>query len=230
MSAPAPAKAQSTPAPSQGVEATKPAATKQAGLDIQKASYGVAGNFSEVTQQVKDLVRDGNLSFTVSPQAFAIMDPAPGVKKTLQVKAAMNGGTPTLFMKDDGEVFSLSAPPIKKDDSPTVMGTAGMAFYGIVATIICLVMYFGTSFFASNIVGLPWTWSMLLSLIVLGSFISISFADMRIGAVGLVLTGGLGIFCLFSATLILYMIQDQLEKNGSSFKLINPFPWVKSEA
>jgi hypothetical protein len=87
------------------------------GLSILKASYGTEGNFIDVTKEVKGLVKDGEVDIVVSPQTLGILDPAPGVIKTLQVQHTINGGNKNLETKKDGEQLKLSAPNIKQKTS-----------------------------------------------------------------------------------------------------------------
>jgi hypothetical protein len=105
-----------------------------AGLKITKASYGVQGNFTDVTKEVQAMIVDGELSFTVSAQSLGILDPAPGVKKTFQASVIINGGTPSILSKEDGEQFSISAPAPKKGPTGPLAGSLsifGYIFYGI---------------------------------------------------------------------------------------------------
>lgn len=83
------------------------------GLTILKASYGVQGNFTDVTKEVQGLVKDGNLDFIVSAQSLGILDPAPGILKDLQVQHVINGGHPNLDTVQDGKQIKLSAPTVK---------------------------------------------------------------------------------------------------------------------
>lgn len=83
------------------------------GLSILKASYGTAGNFTDVTKEVQGLVNNGELDFVVSAQSLGILDPAPGVKKTLQVQHTINGGRKNLDSVDDGNQLKLSVPNVK---------------------------------------------------------------------------------------------------------------------
>ena len=74
------------------------------GLKILKASYGTGTTNTDVTDEVSKMVTsDGSLSFTVGAQSLGILDPAPGVKKTLQISFSINGGKPTLLQHDDGD-------------------------------------------------------------------------------------------------------------------------------
>ena len=122
---------------------------KNTGLEVITASYGVAPNFQDVTEQVKNMVKDGDLNFTVSAQELGILDPAPGVTKTFQAKVTVNGGKPMILSKNDSEVFSVSAPPV--DDPAEPVSFSGQVFsalrYGITALIVMFLAkstyYFG---------------------------------------------------------------------------------------
>ena len=96
---------------------TKKGDVPNTGLEVIKASYGAQNNFQDVTTEVASLVQDGELNFTVSPQALGILDPAPGVTKTFQANIKINGGDPTLLTKDDGQVFMISAPGVQEKKS-----------------------------------------------------------------------------------------------------------------
>jgi len=91
------------------------------GLKIIKATYGTPEHLEDVTKVVEKLVSDkGELSFNINPNAFGILDPAPGIKKTFQANISINGGNPTLMTKDDGEQFTVNVPNLsapKPDDS-----------------------------------------------------------------------------------------------------------------
>lgn len=111
------------------------------GLEILEASYGNDQHREDVTASVKKLVKDGSLSSTVSPQALGIIDPAPGIKKLLQVNASINGGAPTLFTAEDSKQLVINAPTIKKDDGPK---SPGAQFTAVVWYV--LVTFIGTFF------------------------------------------------------------------------------------
>ena len=128
---------------------------KNTGLEVITASYGVAPNFQDVTEQVKNMVKDGDLNFTVSAQELGILDPAPGVTKTFQAKLVINDGKPMILSKDDTEVFSVSAPPVDEPvEKPTFLGQLMQAlYYGIAALIIMFIAkstyYFGRDSFST---------------------------------------------------------------------------------
>ena len=87
------------------------------GFEIIKATYGVEQHREDVTKEIKKMIKNDKLDFTVSPNAFGILDPAPGVKKTLQALVSINGGSSTEIQKDDGEQFVINAPTVNKDDT-----------------------------------------------------------------------------------------------------------------
>lgn len=119
------------------------------GLTILKATYGIQNNFTDVTEQVKNLVQDGDLNFTVSAQDLGILDPAPGVTKTFQMQYTVNKGKPQLLSKNDTEQVGISVPKVAskdKKDQPTIWGSI---FYGIGAFII---MFIAKSAYDYNVV------------------------------------------------------------------------------
>lgn len=85
------------------------------------------------------MVDDGALNFQVSAQSLGILDPAPGVKKTLQIQASINKGTPTLFTKEDGDQVVINAPTSKKSSGPV---GASMSFVGYLMYAIMLFVFF----------------------------------------------------------------------------------------
>jgi len=155
------------------------------GLLVKQATYGVGpSSWTDVTTQTTSLIQDGNLNFTVSPQAFGIIDPAPGVKKTFQALISINGGKPSLLTKDDTEVFDLTAPTIDKKEKanhPAVLGA--IIFYFLVSLTGVYFSYsafkLGSEGLKSSIVGY------VLATIILGAFISFAATDVRLGAIGL---------------------------------------------
>jgi hypothetical protein len=130
------------------------------GLEILQASYGAQGATEDVTKQTQKLVQNGELHFTVGAQAFGILDPAPGVKKTFQANVSINGGSPTLFIKDDGEQIVINAPTVKSPEPIKSPGgqVLSVIWYILVALVgtffICCSYYFGTYGMGSPIVGI----------------------------------------------------------------------------
>ena len=119
------------------------------GLTIMKASYGLQNTFTDVTKEVQQLFQNNELNFIVSSQSLGILDPAPGVTKTLQIQHAINGGHPQLMTKNDGEQVLISVPkvvtPGEKSQIPTFFGSV---WYGISAAIIVII---AMSFYSATI-------------------------------------------------------------------------------
>jgi len=106
------------------------------GLTVLKASYGIQNTFIDVTEQVKNLVQDGELNFTVNAQTLGILDPAPGVKKNFQMQYRINAGNPTLLAKDDAEQVVLSVPNAvskkqSEEDAKKAPTVVGMVFHSL---------------------------------------------------------------------------------------------------
>lgn len=106
-------------------------------MEILKATYGTQGAIQDVTKETKTLVRDGQLNFTVSPAAFGILDPAPGVSKVFQANISINKGNPTSFMKNDGEQVAINVPDLEKDSKDVSFGAQAsrVIWYGLIALI-----------------------------------------------------------------------------------------------
>jgi hypothetical protein len=166
------------------------------GLTVKQAMYGASpSSWTDVTKQTQALVQDGNLNFTVSPQAFGIIDPAPGVKKTFQSLITINAGKPTNFSKDDGEVFNLSAPADeKKPNHPGIFAT--ILFYFLVSLTG---VYFAYSSYRLVDEGFGWKgsiWGILLATMIFAGFVSFGAADVQYGVLGLLFSTPSLIFSL----------------------------------
>jgi len=85
------------------------------GLTILQASYGLQGNFMDVTTDIQGLVTNGELNFTVSPQSIGVLDNAPGVIKDLQIQYTINKGRKNKQDFKDGDQVVISAPDVPKD-------------------------------------------------------------------------------------------------------------------
>ena len=83
------------------------------GISIVRAVYGTSTASTDVTKLVASLVTDGSLKFTVSPTTLNVADPAPGQLKTLTINYTINGGRDNQIAKNDNDVISLDAPPIR---------------------------------------------------------------------------------------------------------------------
>lgn len=156
------------------------------GLEVLKASYGVQGTFTDVTEETKKLIKDGTLSFTVSPQTLGILDPAPGVKKTYQVNVSLNGAAPTQFTKDDGEQLVINAPTVTSDEEKDSPGeqVVNVVFYTL-ASIAGT--YFAWSFYSFGTKGLKfWIVGVLGALAIVSSTITFSIAGSSFSGGGLI--------------------------------------------
>jgi len=156
------------------------------GLEVLKASYGVQGTFTDVTEETKKLIKAGTLSFTVSPQTLGILDPAPGVKKTYQVNVSLNGAAPTQFTKDDGEQLVINAPTVPKDEKKDTPGdqVVNVVFYTL-ASIAGT--YFAWSFYSFGTKGLKfWIVGVLGALAIVSSTITFSIAGSSFSGGGLI--------------------------------------------
>jgi hypothetical protein len=154
------------------------------GLKILNATYGVDTNRIDITKEIQQQVQDGELNLTVDSNTFGIVDPAPGVKKSLNIQYSVNGGKPINLLKDDGEVVTLSVPT-PKDKKPN---------HGqfLAVTIGYFILAFGTAFLANSIykLSLEGFFGMnyqfvgyILSGIIIASSLGLAFSD-NVGIVG----------------------------------------------
>lgn len=97
-----------------------PAVRLASGLDIVKAQYGYPGNMTEVTDAIRNYIRNGLIKLKVSPSAVGIPDPNPNKQKVLEVDYTLNGAKNSESIKDNS-TFSVSAPPL---DAPTGDGAS----------------------------------------------------------------------------------------------------------
>lgn len=141
------------------------------GLEVIKATYGADNATQDVTKEVKALVKDDSLNFTVDANTFHILDPAPGVKKNLQVQLSVNGGQPTTIPPvEDGKLFVFNSPAPKKDEvdrsaSGQLSTTLWYSFVALVGAYFAFSAYkLGSNGFKSSLLG----W-------VLGFIIALSF-------------------------------------------------------
>lgn len=100
-----------------------PPARDASGLQIIKAEYGYVGNYTDVTDAIQNYLSNGSINLTVSPKAVGIPDPNPNKQKTLNVDYTINGASGSANVVD-GQVFSLSAPPMEGTDNTTPRGHA----------------------------------------------------------------------------------------------------------
>lgn len=86
-----------------------PGERKATGLEITKAEYGYAGNFTDVTSAVQNYVKDGIVNLKVAFKNLGIPDPNPNKQKELKVNYTLNGAENSQVLKD-GQTFNISAP------------------------------------------------------------------------------------------------------------------------
>ena len=108
------------------------------GLQIKKAEYGYPGNWTDVTNAVQMLVRDGKIDLKVGFSEVGLPDPNPNKRKELQVDYTINGASNAKTFKD-GERFFVSAPASEGASNSTPVGnvTSGI---GILFTNIARFM------------------------------------------------------------------------------------------
>jgi hypothetical protein len=188
------------------------------GLKILTATYGSDDHLQWVTSIVKKLVNNGSLSITVSPQALGIVDPAPGVKKILQVNVSINGAPATLFTAEDGNQLVINAPTVTSDekkDSPA--GQVWNVFYYSASSLIGA--YLALSFYKFGLNGLKsWIVGVVGAIVIVLSTISFAISGSSFSGGGLI-AFTLGIAYLqFSAVFLIslffpdYISFDELNK------------------
>lgn len=84
------------------------------GISVTKATYGSGSASVDVTKEVASKVKDGVLSFTVSPTALNVDDPAPGQLKQLDITYTVNGGSSNTDSAKDNEAIRIDAPPARE--------------------------------------------------------------------------------------------------------------------
>jgi hypothetical protein len=157
------------------------------GLKIIKATYGTPEHLEDVTKVVEKLVSDkGELSFNVGPNAFGILDPAPGIKKTFQANISINDGNPTLMTKDDGEQFTVNVP---NPSAPKPDDSAGGAVNQILwYTLVSLIgTYFAVSYYivGANLIGSSII-GVILALLMASSTVTFALTSSSLGVAALI--------------------------------------------
>lgn len=84
------------------------------GISVTKAIYGVGSSIVDVTATVASKIKDGVLSFTVSPTALNVDDPAPGRSKLLDITYTINGGSSNVYSARDNDAVLIDAPPARE--------------------------------------------------------------------------------------------------------------------
>jgi len=111
-----------------------PPERRATGLQITKAEYGYAGNFTDVTDAIQNHIRNGSIKIKVGPSTAGIPDPNPNKQKTLSVQYEINGA-PNSVDVVDGKMLDISAPPEELADNKTpaqhAMSVMGMVYMAI---------------------------------------------------------------------------------------------------
>jgi hypothetical protein len=104
------------------------------GLQIIKATYGVDGNFTDVTDAIKNSIKNGGIDMTIGFKNLGLPDPNPNKQKQFEVEYTINGAKNSSTLKD-GERFKISAPVVTAPTNGTpadgVMSAVGMVFTNI---------------------------------------------------------------------------------------------------
>jgi hypothetical protein len=95
-----------------------PPERRATGLQIVKAEYGYAGNFTDVTDAIQNHVKNGSINITVGYKSAGIPDPNPNKQKSLEVEYTINGSPNTANLVD-GKTLQISAPPMDSVDPST---------------------------------------------------------------------------------------------------------------
>jgi hypothetical protein len=104
------------------------------GLQITKAEYGYAGNYTDVTNAVQNLSSNGAIKLKVGFSAVGIPDPNPNKQKELKVEYTINGKKSSETVKD-GASFEINAPPVTSPDNKTPTQHGMSVFYSIFSNI-----------------------------------------------------------------------------------------------
>ena len=116
------------------------------GLQIVKAEYGYAGNFTDVTNAVQNHLRNGSINIKVSPKTMGIPDPNPNKQKSLQLEYTLNGSE-NMNTYNDGDTVSINAPAVtdsadsRKSPVQHVQSAVGVLWRSI-RTFISAFLYF----------------------------------------------------------------------------------------
>jgi hypothetical protein len=182
--------------------------TEKTGLEIVKSTYGVTPNFVDVTKTVKDMVKNGELSFTPSAQELGIVDPAPGVKKVFQVQYIINGGKKQLLQIDEGSPVLISAPPNeKKKEFSVAFGVYTVIWYFLLS--ICT-SFFGYSAYQLGMYGFKnKIVAYLLAILAGGTFILYGAGSETVGILGFVISFPV-LVSIIPLTVFAYSLYDNI--------------------
>jgi hypothetical protein len=148
-----------------------PPERKATGLQITKAEYGYAGNWTDVTDAIQNHIRNGSIKVKVSPSTAGVPDPNPNKQKSLSVQYEINGAPNTVEVTD-GKTLDISAPPEELADNKTLSQHAMSIFtmlYTGVGKFLAMFLY-TLSIYACMELSIP-----------------TGFPDIALGALGVVL-------------------------------------------
>ena len=100
------------------------------GLQITKAEYGVDGNYTDVTNVVQDMIKNGHIDVKIGFKELGLPDPNPSKKKQFEVEYTINGAKNTKTLSD-GDRFKQSAPAVDAPSNTKPTENVG-SFFGIV--------------------------------------------------------------------------------------------------
>ncbi len=75
-------------------------------IKIYSAIYGIAGNFSDVTSKIKELISKGYFEIIASQSFLGIQDPVPGVAKIMKIHCRIHGREKEL-QYNEGDKFRI---------------------------------------------------------------------------------------------------------------------------
>lgn len=118
-----------------------PPAREASGLQITKAEYGYVGNYTDVTDAVQSMVKDGRIDMTVGFKEVGIPDPNPNKQKELVVSYTINGASSSETIKD-GKKFKLSAPAVEGRSGKSIKDHANGVFGLLISNAFSFVGWF----------------------------------------------------------------------------------------
>jgi hypothetical protein len=99
------------------------------GLQITKAEYGVDNNFTDVTNVLQDMVKNGSIDTKIGFKELGLPDPNPNKKKQFEVEYTINGAK-NMKTLSDGDRFKQSAPAVDAVSNTTPTQQVG-SFVGV---------------------------------------------------------------------------------------------------
>ncbi len=91
------------PEPTEEDDSADPAIGQENTIKIIKATYGAEGQFIDVTDKLSSLINEGKLVVTASNALAG--DPAPGIKKLLEVELEIHGEKHTQKYNENDEIL-----------------------------------------------------------------------------------------------------------------------------